>query len=193
MGVATPSPAPASPGFAAEVAKYWWLPVLAGVLTVVVGLIALAYPGPTLVVVGFLFGIYLVVWGLITLVSAAGAHELPVLLRIFTGVLALITLFAGLLLMVRPGESVVTAALVLGLWWVMSGAIELARGFAVPDARVAHLLWGALGIAAGTVILLQPKIGLGTLVLIVGIGLLFQGAAEIAAGLSLRRAREALA
>lgn len=193
MSAAMPAPAAGSPAVPSALGKHWWLPVLAGVLSLVIGGVALAYPGPTLVAVGFLFGIYLVIWGVLTLVDSVAADELPTALRALSGVLALITIFAGLLLMVRPGESVVTAALVLGLWWTLSGAIQLVRGFASAEGRVANLLWGVLGIAAGTVILLQPEIGLGALVIVVGVGLMLQGVAEILAGLALRRLREGAA
>src|SRR3954453_14185140 len=42
---------------------YWWLPFFAGVLSMIVGVIAIFYPGPTLQVVGLLIGIYLALWG----------------------------------------------------------------------------------------------------------------------------------
>ena len=48
---------PLEPG--TSLGKYWWLPLAAGVLTVLAGLVALLYPGPTLLVVGVILGVYL--------------------------------------------------------------------------------------------------------------------------------------
>jgi len=46
--------------------KFWWLPLAAGVLSMLVGILALCYPGPTLLVIGLLLGIYLLLWGVVS-------------------------------------------------------------------------------------------------------------------------------
>ncbi len=172
-----------------DVGKYWWLPLAAGVLTILVGIVALAYPGPTLLAIGILFGAYLTVWGTMSVISGISDTDTDTVLRVLGVILGLLTALAGLILIVRPGQSVLTAALVLGFWWTLVGILQLARGVVVAEGRVWNLLWGLLGVAAGVIILAQPDIGLITLVWIVGIGLIFQGALEIAAGLALRRLR----
>ena len=172
----------------ARIGRYWWIPLAAGLLTMLVGIIALVYPGPTLLAVGIIFGAYLVFWGGMYIVRGiAGEDELSTSLRMIFVLLGLLTVLAGLVLLVRPGESVLTAALVLGFWWVLTGVMQLARGFAVAEDRVSNLLLGLLGIVVGVIILAQPEIGLITLVWIAGIGLLLQGALEVAAGWQLRR------
>ena len=79
----------------------------------------------------------------------------------------------------------------LGFWWVLAGVMQLTTGIVVAEGRGANIALGALGIAAGTIILAQPRIGLVTLVWIAGIALLLQGALEIAAGLKIRRMHKA--
>jgi uncharacterized membrane protein HdeD (DUF308 family) len=172
-----------------DVGKYWWLPLAAGILTILVGIVALAYPGPTLLAIGILFGAYLTVWGTMSVITGISDSDTDTVLRVLAVILGLLTALAGLILIVRPGESVLTAAWVLGFWWTLVGILQLARGVVVAEGRVWNLLWGLLGLAAGIIILAQPSIGLVTLVWIVGIGLIFQGALEIAAGLALRRLR----
>ena len=172
-----------------DVGKYWWLPLAAGILTILVGIVALAYPGPTLLAIGILFGAYLTVWGTMSVITGISDTDTDTVLRVLGVILGLLTALAGLILIVRPGQSVLTAALVLGFWWTLVGILQLARGVVVAEGRVWNLLWGLLGLAAGIIILAQPDIGLSTLVWIVGIGLIFQGTLEIAAGLALRRLR----
>jgi uncharacterized membrane protein HdeD (DUF308 family) len=149
--------------------------------------VALAYPGPTLLVVGILFGAYLAAWGTMLVVSSVRGDAAPTFARILGVIVGLLGVLAGLILLVRPGESVVTAALVLGFWWVLSGVMQLARGIATPEGRTWNVLLGLLGLVAGTIILAQPDIGLITLVWIVGFGLIFQGFVEIAAGWGIRQ------
>ena len=158
---------------------YWWLPFFAGTLSMIVGVIAIFYPGPTLQVVGLLIGIYLALWGLLAIIRGFGGS----VLLLVVGLLAMLT---GLVLMVRPDASVKTIALVLGLWWTLTGALRIAAGIALPEDRGINIAIGVIGVIAGVVILAQPKIGLGVLVVVSGIGLLVQGAIEALAGWRLR-------
>jgi uncharacterized membrane protein HdeD (DUF308 family) len=170
--------------------RWWWVPLVAGVLGVIVGIVALAYPGPTLLAVGIIFGAYLAAWGTMLIVHAAADGGAPVFVRVLSVIVGALGLLAGLILLVRPGESVLTAALVLGFWWVVSGSMQLARGVTEPEGRVWNILIGLLGVVAGIIILAQPGIGVITLVYIVGIGLIFQGILEIAAAMSIRNLRK---
>jgi uncharacterized membrane protein HdeD (DUF308 family) len=147
----------------------------------------LAYPGPTLLAVGIIFGAYLAAWGTMLVVDSVATAGEPTFARILGVIVGLIGVLTGLVLLVRPGESVVTAALVLGFWWTLSGVMQLARGIAMSDGRVWNLVMGVIGLIAGIIILAQPGIGLVTLVWIVGLGLIFQGMVEIAAGFGIRR------
>lgn len=173
------------------VGKYWWLALAAGVLTVIVGLVALVYPGPTLLAVGIIFGAYLTFWGaMMILRGTAGERGTSTAFRVAVVLIGVLTVLTGLVLIVRPGESVVTAAWVLGFWWVISGVIQLMSGIAEREQRGWNIALGLLGIVAGAVILAQPEIGLVTLVWIVGFGLIFKGVLEIFAGLQIRKAHK---
>jgi uncharacterized membrane protein HdeD (DUF308 family) len=170
--------------------RFWWVPLAAGVLSVIVGMVALVYPGPTLLAVGIIFGAYLAVWGTMFVVHAVTGDDAPTFGRVLGAILGLLGVLTGLILLVRPGQSVLTAAWVLGFWWALSGVMQLARGIGEPEGRAWNILLGVLGLIAGIVILGQPSIGLVTLVWIVGIALILQGAMEIAGGLAIRRLRK---
>ena len=167
--------------------RLWWVPLVAGLLSLIIGLVALFYPGPTLLVVGVLFGGYLVIWASMLLVHAASDAGVPTVARVLLIIFGILGILTGLLLIVRPGQSVVTAAWLLGFWWTLGGIMQLVEAIAVPGARLWHALRGVLGLIAGIIILASPEIGLVTLVLVVGIGLIIQGVIEIAAGWELRR------
>lgn len=156
-----------------------WLAAVAGVLSILIGLAALVWPGPTLLVVGILFGCYFAVWAGVTLVRAIGAHDMPIGLRILDIIVSTLGLLVGIALIVRPGASVATAALLLGFWWLVLGVMQFVHGVIDPIGRVWNIIWGIIGAIAGIIILASPEIALGTLVLVVGIGLIVQGALEL--------------
>jgi uncharacterized membrane protein HdeD (DUF308 family) len=172
---------PANPG------QYWWIPFGAGLFTILMGIIILVWPGPSLLVVGVVIGAYLLVWGVATLVRGVGGSDaMGAGARVALVLLGLLSVIAGLFLVVRPADSVLAIAWVIGFWWVVSGVVQLTRGIVISHGRAWNIGLGILGIAAGTIILAEPKIGLATLVLISAIGLIIQGTLEAVAGWQLR-------
>ena len=164
----------------------WWVPVLVGVLAVIAGIVSLVWPGPTLLLIGICFGIYLIFAGVGGLITAFAVEGLSTFLRIVEVVLGLLTLLAGMILVVRPGASVAVVAFVLGFWFLLSGSLQFARGVGIADGRWFNIGFGLLGIVAGIVVLAQPGIGVATLVLIVGIAFILNGLIAVALGFSLR-------
>jgi uncharacterized membrane protein HdeD (DUF308 family) len=181
----------ATPGGPVPVGRYWWVPLVAGILSIGFGLAALVWPGPTLLVVAIIVGAYLAAWGVMAIVRAIGGGEdTPPMLRVLLALIGILSVLAGLLALVRPEESVLAIAWIVGFWWVLVGVLEFAQGLVIRERRGANLALGALGIAAGAIILAQPEIGLITLVWIVGIGLIVQGGIEVVAGWALRQAHK---
>lgn len=166
--------------------KYWWLLAVIGVLTTIVGFVALIYPGPTLLVVGLLFGVWLLIWGAFAIyrgVAFAGSAGWRVL-SVIIGVLGVL---AGIVLIVRPGQSVLTLVLVIGIWWIITGVLEFIQGVAVKEYRWTNIILGLIGAVAGIIILAWPGIGLVVLVFIVGFTLIFRGILETVLAFQLRK------
>jgi uncharacterized membrane protein HdeD (DUF308 family) len=190
MDASVARPTPLGPDTSAG--RYWWLPLAAGVLTVIVGLVALVYPEPTLLVISIIIGAYLILWGVMTTLHGVAGHRgLSTLIRVVLVFLGLLTVLAGLIVLVRPGESLLTIASVLGLWWALVGVMQLISGMVEAEGRALNIALGLLGVVAGGIILAQPGIGLATLVWIVSLGLILQGSVEIAAGLQIRKLHRA--
>ena len=73
---------------------------------------------------------------------------------------------------------------------VVEVAGELARGFVYSESRVWNIIFGLIGIAAGIIILVNPKVGAVTLVWIVSISLILRGIVAIALGAAVRRLQQ---
>src|SRR4051812_45702497 len=86
-----------------KVGSRWWMLVLIGVVAIIAGVLALVYPGLTLVLLGVILGANLFVWGTMTIIMAFGprATVAGVVLRVLVGVLATL---AGLICLVQPGQ-----------------------------------------------------------------------------------------
>ncbi len=166
----------------------WWIPVTVGVLAIIAGILALVWPAPTLFAVGLLFGIYLLFAGFGELLLAFSHETRSTFMRVLSGLLGVLTLIVGFVLLVRPGASVVVAAFTLGLWFLVSGSVQVAKGITVRESRAWNLILGVIGVVAGIAIVAQPGIGVITLIYVVSIALLLQGVALIVLGFGLKSA-----
>jgi uncharacterized membrane protein HdeD (DUF308 family) len=171
------------------IAGKWWLFVLLGAIAIIAGVLALAYPDITLLALGIIFGAYLLVWGIFTLAGAfvPGTPTALVVLRVLVGFLGVL---AGLICLVRPGASLLAVLIAFSFWFILIGIADLAQAMETSDNRALLVVLGLVSVAAGVIILGNPDIGLPTLALLVGIGLLVRGTLEIVMGFALRSARE---
>src|ERR1019366_640258 len=87
--------------------------IVRGILAVIVGVIALAWPGPTALVLVLIVGVWAIVAGLVEIAAAFGHGEAAgTRARFILG--GLITVAFGVVLCARPGLGVVTLALLFG-------------------------------------------------------------------------------
>ena len=168
--------------------RKWWLVALLGALSIVVGVLAIAYPDITLLALGLIVGINLMLIGMVWVALAVNeAHsEGGRVLRMIVGFLAIL---AGLICLVRPGAGVLALLLALSFWFIITGIADLARAMEEHEHRVIAGILGVIGIAAGVIIVANPDIGLTTLALLAGIAFIVRGSVELMAGLYIRRLR----
>lgn len=171
----------------------WWLVVGVGVLGIIASILALVWPGKTLLLVALTFGIFLLFVGVQDLAAAFNTKGASGGARIFFALLGVISIVVGVILIIHPAESLLTAAWVLGLWFAISGAVQLLQAFSHPEGRGFNIAFGLLGIVAGVVVLVNPGVGVVTLVWIVSISFMIRGLVAIAVGLALKKAQAAAA
>ena len=107
--------------------------VLAGIAAAAAGLVLLAWPGATGLVVVLFAGVWLAaVGGFQVVLSAARRRELPQ--WTFTLALGAIQFLLGLWAMRRPGATWVSASTVIGVWAAVAGVIYCVLAFEVRPA-----------------------------------------------------------
>jgi uncharacterized membrane protein HdeD (DUF308 family) len=163
----------------------WWVAVLLGAMSIVAGIIAIAYPGITLLALGIIFGVNLLFIGIVWIMVATteGAEPGGRTLRFIVGVLAAL---AGLICIGRPGASIIALLFAIAFWFILVGISDLSRAVSEPNGKAIAVILGVLSIAAGIIIVGDPDIGLHTLALLAGLAFLVRGTVELLAGLYLR-------
>jgi uncharacterized membrane protein HdeD (DUF308 family) len=165
-----------------RVSEHWgWLLVL-GVITVLAGIAVLAWPGPTLLVIAVLFGVQLIVMGIFRFVSAFASDAVTGGDRILLALLGVLSLIIGLYAVRHVLITLIALALFLGIYWIISGAMELYM--ALSHRQLRNRGWtgvmGVLGVLAGLIVLVYPAISLVTLTVVLGIWLIIRGGMQVA-------------
>lgn len=175
--------------------RHWGWLAFFGVVCVVAGLIALAWPGPTLLVLAVVFGVELVVSGVFRLVAAVTFHEAGGATQALMAILGLLGLLIGLYALRHIMITVVALGLVLGIYWIIHGVTEIFAAIEHPamPGRAWGVASGILGTIAGIILLAWPQISLLTLAIITGIWLLIFGGMQLAAAAQLRSIARRLA
>ncbi|HTJ68796.1 MAG TPA: HdeD family acid-resistance protein [Actinospica sp.] len=179
---------PGLPGPLQQLARNAWQAVLLiGVAAIVFGVMALVWPHATLRALGILFGIYLLVSGIMQLAAAFGTHT-ETSLRVLAFISGAISIMLGLFCFRGALESILLLAIWIGIGWIFRGVSQLAAASSDPlmPARGWQIFSGIIGILAGIVVLASPVSSIWVLTLFGGIWLIITGVAEIATALQLR-------
>lgn len=167
--------------------RIWPVAMAVGVVTILAGLVAIAWPGATVLTLAIIFGLQLVVFGVYRTIAAFTRtgeghrvwHLMVGLIAIGIGVLCLRNLFGTAVLL----------ALAVGLNWILVGVLDAAGALfdrATPN-RVLRVLMGGLSLLAGLIVVSTPGISLLALAWVLGIWLVVEGGIEIAMAMELRR------
>jgi uncharacterized membrane protein HdeD (DUF308 family) len=162
--------------------------ILIGVLAVVAGIFAIAWPGVTILALIILFAVYAFVdAGLQTMRAFSSRTAGPVLGHL---VLALVDVAAGLFALAWPAPTVFVLVIVVAAWALVGGFAEFFAGFQSGESagtRALFILSGLVSVAFGVLLFARPGAGVLTLALLFGLYALIYGFSQITAGIQLRQ------
>lgn len=162
--------------------------ILLGVLGIIVGVIAIAWPSVTVLALVILFAIYAFIDAGLQAVRAFSSRSAgPV-----TGhlLLALVALAAGVIALVWPGITVLALVIVIGAWAFVAGWLEIFAAFGPGEPagmRALFILGGLVSIAFGVLLFARPGVGAITLALLFGLFNFISGVSRITLGIQLRQ------
>ncbi|MBT0567431.1 HdeD family acid-resistance protein [Williamsia sp. CHRR-6] len=138
--------------------------IVNAVIGIVLGIIALVWPGPTLLVVAITFGVALLFLGVYRLVSAFAATGVSGWTRVLFAIFGTIIFVAGFVALVHPGSSLTLLALMIGIGWIFDGVYDLVtdRSGWYHAPRWLIILSGIVSILAGVVVIALPGLAIGT-------------------------------
>ena len=141
-----------------------------GLLAIVIGIVAIAWPGVTILAVVIIFAI--LAFGDAFLQAAHGFSSGFVGPAIGYLLLAFLDVVAGVVALAWPGITAEVLTIWIGAWAVVSGVVELVMAFGSSDAaddRGLYGLGGILSILLGVVLFARPDVGAAALTEVFGL------------------------
>jgi uncharacterized membrane protein HdeD (DUF308 family) len=169
--------------------RIWSSAMVSGLLAVILGMVILVWPGPSIEVASGVFGGYLVVSG-VALTVLASSLPTSVAGRLLNFVSGVASVILGILAFRHFGEGYATLLLAIwiGIGFIIRGVSALAT--AIADKQLPGRGWaiffGIVSTIAGVVVLAFPFDSIVTLAFVVGIWLIVLGVTEVVSGFGMR-------
>jgi uncharacterized membrane protein HdeD (DUF308 family) len=169
----------------------WWVIILRGIVAVVFGGMAFAWPGVTIATLVLLFGFYALVDGVFSLLAAIGGRRN----RDDRWLLALegiVGLWAGIVTLRAPATTAVVLVFLISIWAMATGFLRIAAAFRLRkeiSGEVWLALSGVLSVLFALMLMLRPALGAVGLVWVIAGYALVLGVIMIMLGFELRHVR----
>ena len=161
--------------------------ILLGMLAVIVGILAIAWPGVTILALVILFAVYAFMGAGLQAARAFSSRGAgPVFGHLLLG---LIDLSAGVVALAWPAPTAYVLVIIVAAWAVVGGIAEFFAGFSIGETagmRAMFILSGLVSVAFGVLLFARPGVGAVTLALLFGLYSLIYGFSQITAGIQAR-------
>jgi uncharacterized membrane protein HdeD (DUF308 family) len=169
--------------------QLWKNKLVSGGLTVILGAMVLAWPGPSILVASSMFGVYLLVSGFaelflaFTLPRSAATRVLLFLTGALSFVLAILS-FRHF----GDGYAVLLLSLWIGAGFIFLGVSENAVAVNERDlpGRAWYVVLGVMSLIAGAIVLVWPFDSILVLTLVTGVSLVILGVIQIVQAFQIR-------
>jgi len=165
--------------------------LLTGLLSVILGVLVLVWPGKSILVAAILFGVYLLVSGIAQVIFAFSLH-------VSAGgrVLLFISGAASLILAVLAfrhfgqGYAILLLAIWIGVGFIFRGVATTVSAISEPGVpgRGWNIFFGVITLIAGIIVIASPFESIVTLAIVVGVWLIVIGVMEMVSAFGMRRA-----
>jgi uncharacterized membrane protein HdeD (DUF308 family) len=168
---------------------HWKLFLFQGVVMVILGILAVAWPAVATLAVDIYVGWLFLISGTVGLVAMFSARD--VLAFFWTLLTAALAMAVGVLLIWKPAEGAESLTIVLTAFFIAEGVFQIAGSFAYRDAMPGSWGWmfvsGISDLAlAGLLVLYWPVSAAWALGLLVGVNLITSGVAIVVTAIEAR-------
>ncbi|MGW0805673.1 HdeD family acid-resistance protein [Nonomuraea sp. NPDC002799] len=162
-----------------DISRSWWPLLVRGVAAIIFGILALLWPGITVLVLVICFGAYALVSGVFELI--AGFRH-GVRSRAWLIISGIVSILAGIVAFVWPGITSLALLYIVAFWAIIAGVSEIVAGIhlrKVIDTEWMLIVGGVLSVIFGVLLLVWPGAGLLSLAWLVAVFAILYGIAMV--------------
>lgn len=175
---------------ASRAVKHWWLLMVSGILCIIAGICVFVFPLESYVTLSVLFGILMLLTGAAQLVIASSSGNY-LMMRGYFIVGGVLDVILGIFLCVYPGVSLVVLPVMMGLWLMYNSFVIISFGGDMDTFKLSGggmvMILGILLLVLSIFVLLNPfSVGVTTVLIVAGVGLILFGLILFAISLKVR-------
>ena len=176
----------------------WKSALLSGILSVILGVLILAWPGISILAAAIAFGVYLLITGIAEVMFAFALHVSAgsrILLFISGAASLILAVLAFRHFGTDPRIAVLLLAIWIGIGFIFRGVATTVSAISDPNlpGRGWAIFVGVISLLAGIVVLASPFPSIVTLAIVAGVWFVVIGVFEIASSFGIRKASKTLA
>ena len=176
---------------ASRAIRHWWLLMCVGILAIIAGICVFAFPVESYVTLGVLFGVLMLFTGAAQLIIASSSGNY-LMMKGYIVVGGVLDLILGIFLCVYPGVSLFLLPVMMGLWLMYHSFMIISLG---GDMDTFNISGSGMTIAGGVLLLLLSvfvlvdpfSVGVVTVLVVAGVGLILLGLLMCSISLTLRK------
>ncbi|GAB1513805.1 HdeD family acid-resistance protein [Actinophytocola sp. KF-1] len=159
--------------------------MLRGVVAVLFGVLAIVWPGLTVLALALLFGVYTLLDGITSIVMGIGQGTD----RVYMITLGVLGVIAGVIALVWPQITVIVLLVIIAVWAIFAGVMQIAA--AIRLRKVIRNEWflavsGIVALVLGLLLIVQPAEGAIALVVAIATFAIVWGLTLVVLGFRLR-------
>jgi uncharacterized membrane protein HdeD (DUF308 family) len=168
--------------------RRWHLVVLRGVVAILFGVVAIAWPEITVLALALLWGVYMLLDGISSIAMAMGQGSD----RMYMILLGVLGIASGALALVWPEITVIVLLVLIAAWAIVAGVVQIAA--AIRLRKVIRNEWflaitGAVALILGLLLIVQPAEGAIALLVAIATFAIAWGVVLVVLGFRLRQLR----
>jgi uncharacterized membrane protein HdeD (DUF308 family) len=167
----------------------WWVFLVKGIAAIIFAALALVWPAPTLVVLTYMFGAYVLTDGVAMLIALISGNAEARSQGWAVGTMGALGIVAGLVTFFWPDVTALTLLYIVAVWAIATGVLQMIAAIALRreiDGEFWMGLGGLISVAFGVYLVAFPGAGLLSLVWLVGFWAAVSGFSSIGLAFRLR-------
>jgi uncharacterized membrane protein HdeD (DUF308 family) len=161
--------------------------IIGAVITAIVGILMLAFPQSSALLAAVIFGIFVLIRGIVRVIVGIGGPGLTGLGRTLSIVTGVILLAAGVVILLNITVGVEVLAIIIGISWIIDGIATLIESSRAA-ARAFSIVTGIISLLAGVAMFFLGSQGVAIIMIVIGAVALALAVVQVVGAIAVGRA-----